>query len=411
MLVFLATLLTAATPAPVQVHTLDGTVVSGDLVQLAETGISLETDSGQEALEPTRLQKIVFSGNEPVATEDPHAWVELVDGSVLVVDEYSVDGENARLSLVDNGQIEIDVQKILAVRFKAQDKQQRKQWEEIRAADVRGDRIVIRKDGRVDYLTGVLRDISGESVGFQLDDEVIPVGLAKVEGVIYYHRAADDQPPASLRVSDAYGTELEGTQWRVEDGNLWIRTPAGVELRRQLDQILQIDFSAEKIVYLSDLEPQSIDWQPFVVLKPLTPALRDFYKPRRDQAIGGSPSAGEDNRLQLWTERNGRQTVVSYEKGLALHSRTSMIYKLPADVRQFRALVGIDARVRQQGHVRLVIRGDQRELYAEDVAGSDEPQEVALNVAGIQHLEIFVDFGENLDIGDHLNLCNARFIK
>jgi hypothetical protein len=87
------------------------------------------------------------------------------------------------------------------------------------------------------------------------------------------------------------------------------------------------------------------------------------------------------------------------------------VFDLPDDVRQFRATAGIDFRVREHGNVRLVIRGDDQQLFAEDIAGADPPRELAINIAGARRLEIFVDYGANLDIGDHLNLCNARLVK
>ena len=49
-----------------------------------------------------------------------------------------------------------------------------------------------------------------------------------------------------------------------------------------------------------------------------------------------------------------------YRKGLAVHGRTEMTYRLPDRFRRFQAVVGIDDRVRPQGSMRLVVRGDRR---------------------------------------------------
>ena len=75
------------------------------------------------------------------------------------------------------------------------------------------------------------------------------------------------------------------------------------------------------------------------------------------------------------------------------------------------ALVGIDSRLQGGGNVVLVIRGDNRELFRQAVSGQQPPLELDLNIENVRRLEILVDFGETLDVADHLNLCNARVIK
>jgi len=101
----------------------------------------------------------------------------------------------------------------------------------------------------------------------------------------------------------------------------------------------------------------------------------------------------------------------SYERGLSFRSRTSVVYRLPKDGRRFLASVGIDDRAGDTGNVRLVISGDNRTLFDETVDGGQTPVELSLDVAGIRRLTILVDYGEGLDIGDFLNLCNARITK
>ena len=44
-----------------------------------------------------------------------------------------------------------------------------------------------------------------------------------------------------------------------------------------------------------------------------------------------------------------------YKKGVSLTSRTELVYKLPARVKRFQALAGIDDRVGNLGSVQLVI--------------------------------------------------------
>ena len=88
-----------------------------------------------------------------------------------------------------------------------------------------------------------------------------------------------------------------------------------------------------------------------------------------------------------------------------------LVYLLTEDFRRCQALVGIDDRVREGGNVRLVISGDDKELFSQAITGHDEPFPLDLDITGVKRLKIVVDFGDELDIADHLNLCEARLTK
>jgi hypothetical protein len=74
-------------------------------------------------------------------------------------------------------------------------------------------------------------------------------------------------------------------------------------------------------------------------------------------------------------------------------------------------MVGIDDAVRDAGHVELVISGDDRVLFSRTVTGQEKGFPVELDITGVRRLKILVDYGEQMDIADHLNLCDARLTK
>ena len=101
----------------------------------------------------------------------------------------------------------------------------------------------------------------------------------------------------------------------------------------------------------------------------------------------------------------------AYKKGVSLTSRTELVYKVPARSKRFMALAGIDDNVGNLGSVQLEILGDGRKLYSGKLTGADEPVELDLDLSGVRRLTILVDFGDDLDVADHLNLCDARIVK
>jgi hypothetical protein len=160
--------------------------------------------------------------------------------------------------------------------------------------------------------------------------------------------------------------------------------------------VVQIDFSGGKIAYLSDLKPESVRWAPFFGVGKSLPAVEQFYAPRQDRGF-------DQNSLRL----GGKD----YPKGLAVHSRTELTYRLPEGFCRLLAVAGIDDAVRPNGKVRLVIRGDENILLETVVTGDHLPEAIDLDITGVRRLVILVDFTDAVNIGDHLLLCDARITK
>ena len=101
----------------------------------------------------------------------------------------------------------------------------------------------------------------------------------------------------------------------------------------------------------------------------------------------------------------------SYAKGLSLRSRSKIQYRLPNGYTRLKFVAGIDDRIRSGGAVKLTILGDQAELYTQAIVGGEPPREIDLAIDGVKQLEIDVDYGDDSDLGDYLNLGNARITK
>src|SRR4029077_5685187 len=119
------------------------------------------------------------------------------------------------------------------------------------------------------------------------------------------------------------------------DGKLEVTTLAGPKFIRPIDTISRLDFSAGKLVYLSDLEPESVKWTPYLDFGDAAPALAKYYAPRRDEGREHQP-------LRV----NGH----SFSKDVSRASRTTVVYRLPPGIKKFKALAGIDDSVRDGGH-------------------------------------------------------------
>ncbi len=380
----------------VEIQTLDGHSLAGSIVALTTARIVIQSATGRQSFETGQVAGLTIV--TPAATSARRrAWVELVDGCSLPADDYTVDGGRAIITLAGGEQLlALATTEIAAVRFSPLSAAVTAEWTRIRERAADSDRLIVHKGDAIDDHQGILRDVTAGVVRFEVDGELLPVRRERVSGLIYYHAARAKLPQAVCHISD-----VDGGRWAVQamnlaDGKLEWSTPTGLKISRPLAELQRIDFSGGQLVYLSDLQPESVAWSPYFRLDNELPILNQFYAPRQDRTMEMLP-------LKL----GGKQ----YRKGLAVHGRTEITYRLPDRFRRFQAVVGIDDQVRPQGSMRLVVRGDNRVLWEATLTGADVPLPLDLDVGGVRRLSIVADFSDTFDVGDHLLLCEAKVIK
>jgi len=384
-----------AAPPEFEVRTLTGQTVTGTLETFDAREVTLGTTDGPVKLPLAGLMEIVPRQKATPAEGEPGVWVEMVDGSMLVGSEYTVGNGQARITLLDGRTLDVPIGGVANVRLQAVSAQVEAEWSRILDMELIKDLLVLCNDDVVDYHKGHLEDVDATVAKFDLDGSLLPIKRSKILGLRYHHPANGNLPEAVCRLDDATGSRWWVSQLALSDGLQWT-TPGGVTMTRPLTEVTKIDFSGGKIVFLSDLEPESVDYTPYFGTSRDLPVLGKFFGPRRDMNLESGP-------LKLGDR--------AYAKGLALHSRTKMVYRLPDRFRRLKAVAGIDDGVRPHGDVRLLIQGDDRVLLDEKVTGTDPPKPIDLDVTGVRRITVLVDFGEKLDVADHLDLCEARVTK
>lgn len=393
----LITLIVLST-VPVEVRPLAGPSVRGELVELSADAVVVQTEAGPQKLDLASLWELTAAPTAIPADRPVTVWVELMDGSLIRGEAYTAAAGTATVRTLAGQSLSIRTAAIRAVRFRdyVSAPQLAQRWQEISAAKATGDSLVIRRGETLDQLTGAIRDVTDEAVQFESDGETVQAKRTKLEGLLYYHPAAGELPRRSAHVTDASGSQWSVKSLRKMGEQLELVTVAGVSVSLPLTQLKWIDFSSGNSQWLDALEPESVAWRPFIQTKLPNEMMARLFEPRGSATPGGHPLllAGQE-----------------YDRGLAIHSRTELVYRLTGDFRQFLAVVGIDDRVRPAGNVRLVISGDDRELFAQTITGSDEPLTLNVDITAVKRLKILVDFGEQLDLADCLDLCDARITK
>jgi hypothetical protein len=329
----------------------------------------------------------------------PAAMVEFVDQSFLAAAAATVQGTQATFALFGGATVHAPTAAVRSVRFLAAGEPLEsadKQWNEILSGKVAADLLVVRKKGALDYLEGVLQDLGPEELKFQVDKDVVSVKRPKVEGIVYYHPAGAKLAAPICEVALVGGTRLAAGSIKIADGVIQLTTPAGATASAPISDLRELDFSAGKVRFLGDLEPDILQFASYFSAKEPLESWDEFFQMRRNRGPQPGP-------LRL----GGK----SYAKGLSLRSRTRAAYRLPGAFSRLEALVGMDDSAGEDGVANLVIRGDGKSLWEREIRSGGEPQTVDVSIAGVKRLEIFVDFGQDLDIGDFVDLCDVRVSK
>src|SRR5439155_7806164 len=153
--------------------------------------------------------------------------------------------------------------------------------------------------------------------------------------------------------------------------------------------IARLDYSNDKVAFLSDLKPTEIIEKPT-----LSSAFKKSYA--LDMNLEGGPLQIDDH---------------SYSKGLALHSHTELTYALDGKYQKFEAVLGMDTAVDSDGQPLVKIEADGRALFSGLVTRKDKGRELNFPVKGVRQLRIVVSSSGPVDFGDLVDLANAKLSK
>lgn len=380
---------------PVEATSLTGGDVQGQLVELTAEELKLQPQTGAAlSLATSDLLELRF---KPDTTAVPNAEglirARLTDGSLLQLGDVKTTSKELRGKHPLIGEIVIPMSAVASLRLAAPNPKFDPLWDKLLEEPSKTDMVVVQKTEVLDHLDGVVGNIDEQSIKFLLDGDDIPVKREKAFGLIYARKPSSAKLAARAKLSNGDVVSVKsistnGEEWKLISaaGPTWTLPAAGVGL---------VDYKLGKIVYLSAVDPRNVKYTPWIGFD----GQSDFFwKFRRDRSLEGKP-------LRL-----GQKT---YARGLAIHSKTELRYRLGGEFRRFQALMGIDDEITNTeiGAASVRILGDRKELYSGECRPRQTPIPLDLNVTGVVELDIIVDYGPDDDIGDRIHLADARLVK
>lgn len=251
------------------------------------------------------------------------------------------------------------------------------------------DIALVSHEAQIKAVTGIVTGITDNSLVFRYEGQDRKIAIDRLVGVIFAKRPPTPAPDM-LRLSMLLNTgDVLTGQWTAVDGETVKFKPAwSSAVTLPLDRVLSVRALNGRLVYLSDLDPARVDQTPFF----------DRVAPwRRDTTLSGT-------RIKLGP--------ASYDRGVAMPSRTVLVYDLAGGYERFKAVVGFEEGLGKLGRTTLRVVGDDKVLFESlDAKGEAPPQNVDVDLRGVKRFAIEVDFGEGQDVGDRVIWADARLIR
>jgi len=381
---------------------LSGAPLKGQLVELSSDGATVNFNGEARKFTTQEFRKIEFAtaGETPALPVE----VELTDGSLVRCVQFTVAKSTASLRLHNGQTLAIptaSIRRVLLQPLTTDD--DRSLWQELSTEKLDKDILIIRRDtkgARLDSFDGILHDITEENVALTFQDKDFTPSRSRVIGFSYFHpEGSEPKVSAVCNIIDDSGSTWRASSLELKDGTLQWTTPTSVTMKLPMPNVRQLDYAVGNLVYLSDLETEVEKWEPYIEPRIGRELLAPRYAPRRDESFDGGPLLLGGN---------------AFKKGLALHSRTELVYRLKEPYSRLRGQAGLDDRVRDteiQASVRLTISGDDKVLFDQIISVADGAIDLDLDVTGVRRLRILLDYGDDLDVADYLNLCEVRLTK
>ena len=144
---------------------------------------------------------------------------------------------------------------------------------------------------------------------------------------------------------------------------------------------------SDRLVYLSDLTPVEVDEESIVAFpRSWQP---DLSVRRRPLTLGAG----------------------TFAKGIGVQARSRLAFRAGGQYELLSATIGIDAETAGHGDCVFVVLGDGEERFRKRVKGSDPPYDLRVDVRGVNEVVLLVEPGEDLDLSDHADWCDACLIR
>lgn len=370
-----------------QLQTLSNKTVKGRVVAITDQEVKMIDSDGKEVVTP--LSQVIAIDLRPVGdlpADAKYSIIQLFE-SRLYCNKVEFKGNQLEIGLLSGQTVSLPLGHVISLLHEGQNKTMREQWEKMMTKVVKTDRVLVVKDGELDALEGSLGDVdpAGKTIQFQLEGGLIkPLLLEKMKGIIFYRPQAPAKAPVCI-VHDTMGNKIGAASVALDKDNFIVTTPGGAKLTFAEKALAKFDYNQGKLLFLSDVQPSEVIEESGI-------GLAIGLKYRKDSNLDGDPII---------------LGKTDFAKGLTLHAHTELEYNLDSKYKDFKALLGVDARAKTESKAIVIIECDGTKAFKETV-DAQKPIPINLNVRNVNKLRIIVTSEEILHLHDQATLAEAR---
>lgn len=219
------------------------------------------------------------------------------------------------------------------------------------------------------------------------------IGLSKIKAVITADLGLPQPEGSMASVILTDGSSLKGVISELADGKLQVMVAGDAKVGLNMEMIVSVSVSSDRILYLSDIDPVEVQEKSVFAIQ------RSWA---RDRSV-------ENNPLKMGLGSSGK--TMEFSKGLGTQAYCRLEYANTKQFDRLNAIVGIDSETNGRGDCQVVVRGDGIELWTQRVRASEDPHKLDVDITGIKRVVLIVYPGEEFDLGDHLDWGDARFLR
>ncbi|MBX9677859.1 MAG: NPCBM/NEW2 domain-containing protein [Gemmataceae bacterium] len=361
-----------------------GKNVTGKLQSINDTEIVFKGDAGPVATPIAQTLWVDVAQVQPVAAGTTYSLIRLTDDSTLRCTSWSIKKGSLDATLTTGVPVQLPIAAVTQIVREANNAELLKKWEPISTQKIRGDRIVVNRDGILNPLEGNLgeADAEGKTIQFKREGaDAIGVPLEKLHGLVFWRPDAPAESPIA-KIIDRDGNVFQALKLKLDNGPLQVKTLYATDLSLPLEKVAKLDFQRGKLAFLSDLEPAKLVEKSAIGLP---------VRLKKDVNLDGEP---------IFLDR-------AYPKGLSMHAYTEVEYNLEGKYKELKGFLGVDARTGGESQAEVTIYCDGEKRYSEEITAKGL-RPVSVNVKDVSILRIVVRSKNPLDLHDHVTFADAR---
>jgi NPCBM/NEW2 domain len=367
-----------------QLILLDGSAIPFQSLEIA--GGKLSGRGVPQDLTLDDLRRIELPAPAIAAPEIPAVVVELRGGGRILGKNVAIGHEKCQLAWRGGDRLSLAIDLLRAVRFDPATVSP--DFERALAAPAaQWDRAFFKDEaGKLSSVTGLVDSLSEQELTLEVGGQMRQLPRSRLFGIIAARPVATESVPPCL-VAFHDGSALGGETLSLSGGKATLDFTAGDKAEFPWSIVSRVTIRSSRVAFLSDLKPTAEEQQTLVTLP------RPW---QRDKCVMGKP-------LTLGTR--------VYEKGIGVHARSLLTFAAEKKWDTLAATIGLDAAAGGKGDCVFTVLADGQPLVARRMTGTDPPHEIQVSIAGKEQVMLLVEPGEGLDLGDHADWCDVRFIK